>query len=186
MKRSILAKLFIFQSFEIFLRTLDKTQWALIVQNVNRAEIHHKLWFQVMKNRFSGDLGTMPLYFNRPTLTFSKKIFQKDRTSMRRTKKETEPSTKPSPGIIINEDYNDDQLSWSKVFYFLHSRELLNETITLCHFVSLIFFTIVCPMSVEHLLNHGALQQAWIAALDPKLGCYVVMSCLNHKWPNYL
>jgi hypothetical protein len=33
-----------------------------------------------VKNRFSGDLGTIPLYFNRPTLTFSKKIYQKERT----------------------------------------------------------------------------------------------------------
>jgi hypothetical protein len=58
---------------------------------------------QVMKNRFSGDLGTMPLYFNRPTLTFSKKIYQKDRSTSRRQKRETE-TTMTSTGIIVGDD----------------------------------------------------------------------------------
>lgn len=61
--------------------------------------------FQVMKNRFSGDLGTMPLYFNRSTLTFSKKIFQKERSSSRRLKRdpETEPQ-KLTTGMILDEE----------------------------------------------------------------------------------
>ena len=37
-----------------------------------------------MKNRFSGDLGIAPLFFNRPTSTFSKKIFQRDKAAKRR------------------------------------------------------------------------------------------------------
>jgi hypothetical protein len=63
-----------------------------------------------MKNRFSGDLGTMPLYFNRGTLTFSKKIFQKEKTSLstRRSKKGEEAATKQS-GIVI--DDLEDQMS---------------------------------------------------------------------------
>ena len=37
-----------------------------------------------MKNRFSGDLGLVPLFFNKGTLTFSKKVFQKEKASRRR------------------------------------------------------------------------------------------------------
>lgn len=43
-------------------------------------------YIQVVKNRFSGDLGIMPLFFNRGTLTFSKKIFQKEKTLAKRKK----------------------------------------------------------------------------------------------------
>ena len=45
---------------------------------------------QVVKNRFSGDLGLMPLFFNRGTLTFSKRIFQRERTTQRK-KRESAP-----------------------------------------------------------------------------------------------
>ena len=68
--------------------------------------------FQVVKNRFSGDLGTMPLFFNRGTLTFSKKIFQKERSSsstqQKRVKKEVDISTKePSKSGFVIDDEQD-------------------------------------------------------------------------------
>jgi hypothetical protein len=44
----------------------------------------------------------MPLFFNRGTLTFSKKIFQKERAGPRKPKKEPEVS-KPS-GFVIEDD----------------------------------------------------------------------------------
>ena len=36
---------------------------------------------QVVKNRFSGDLGITPLFFNKGTSTFSKKIYSKDKAN---------------------------------------------------------------------------------------------------------
>ena len=36
-------------------------------------------YLQVVKNRFSGDLGTVPLLFNKGTLTFSKKIYMREK-----------------------------------------------------------------------------------------------------------
>ncbi len=32
-------------------------------------------YIEVVKNRFHGELGAVPLYFNKPTLTMSKKIY---------------------------------------------------------------------------------------------------------------
>ncbi|XP_040577676.1 twinkle mtDNA helicase [Lepeophtheirus salmonis] len=42
-----------------------------------------KKYLEIVKNRFSGDLGTLPLHFNKETLTFNKKTFksEKDRRS---------------------------------------------------------------------------------------------------------
>ena len=72
------------------------------------------LTFQVVKNRFSGDLGTMPLFFNRGTLTFSKKIYQKERSSasqLKRVKKDVDVSTNETPKneFVIDEEH--DQMS---------------------------------------------------------------------------
>lgn len=47
--------------------------------------------FQIVKNRFSGDLGIVPLFFNRGTLTFSKRIFQRERSAQRK-RRESAPS----------------------------------------------------------------------------------------------
>lgn len=50
-----------------------------------------------MKNRFTGDLGTMSLQFNRGTLTFSKKIYLRDRnTSLQQRKLKRELDTRKS------------------------------------------------------------------------------------------
>ncbi len=57
-----------------------------------------------MKNRFSGDLGTMPLYFNRPTLTFSKKIYQKER-SHAKTKVKKDSSSVEQSGTSSSSDH---------------------------------------------------------------------------------
>ena len=59
--------------------------------------------FQVVKNRFSGDLGTMPLYFNRPTLTFSKKIYQKER-SQTKSKPKKDSSSVNQSGLSSSSD----------------------------------------------------------------------------------
>ncbi len=65
----------------------------------------------MVKNRFSGDLGVMPLFFNRGTLTFSKKIFQKERSSstqQKRVKKDVDSSTKEtSKSGFVYEDAHD-------------------------------------------------------------------------------
>lgn len=47
-------------------------------------------FIQVVKNRFSGDLGYVPLFFNKGTLTFSKKIFQQEKKKQK----------KPAPPVI--------------------------------------------------------------------------------------
>ncbi len=56
-----------------------------------------------MKNRFSGDLGLVPLFFNRGTLTFSKKIFQRERTAQRR-KRESAPRVDQLTTAATEED----------------------------------------------------------------------------------
>ena len=38
----------------------------------------------MVKNRFSGDLGMMPLFFNKGTLTFSKKVFIRERNAAKK------------------------------------------------------------------------------------------------------
>ena len=50
-----------------------------------------------MKNRFSGDLGIAPLFFNRATTTYSKKIFQRDRAARR--KRETPKVAQMAPAL---------------------------------------------------------------------------------------
>ena len=41
-----------------------------------------------MKNRFCGDLGMTPLFFNKGTLTFSKKVFLRERNAAKKRKEE--------------------------------------------------------------------------------------------------
>ena len=41
-------------------------------------------YVQVVKNRFAGDLGVVPLFFTKGTLTFSKKIFTKEKNLARK------------------------------------------------------------------------------------------------------
>ena len=65
------------------------TQEADNVLLLQEEEINPKLkrkYIQIAKNRFCGELGFVPLFFNRPSLTMSKKIFMKD-------KKKPKPST---------------------------------------------------------------------------------------------
>ena len=42
----------------------------------------------MVKNRFCGDLGMMPLFFNKGTLTFSKKVFLRERNAAKKRKEE--------------------------------------------------------------------------------------------------
>ncbi len=63
------------------------TQEADNVVLLQEEDVNPKLkrkYIQIVKNRFAGDLGTMPLFFNKSTLTFSKKIFQKEKLKRRK------------------------------------------------------------------------------------------------------
>ena len=65
------------------------TQEADNVILLQEEEVNARLkrkYIQVVKNRFSGDLGVVPLFFNRPTVTFSKKIFAKNRAQTKQHK----------------------------------------------------------------------------------------------------
>lgn len=42
----------------------------------------------MVKNRFCGDLGMTPLFFNKGTLTFSKKVFIRERNAAKKRKEE--------------------------------------------------------------------------------------------------
>jgi hypothetical protein len=45
-----------------------------IIQSLSRVkEIKVHLWFQVAKNRYSGDLGVMPLEFDKSSLSYAQK-----------------------------------------------------------------------------------------------------------------
>ncbi len=62
-----------------------------------------------MKNRFTGDLGTMSLQFNRSTLTFSKKIYQRDRNvALQQRKLLKRESDTRKPDALENEDVGED------------------------------------------------------------------------------
>jgi twinkle protein len=76
------------------------TQEADNVVILQEEEINLKLkrkFLQVVKNRFSGDIGLVPLFFNKGTLTFSKKIFQKEKSL--RKKRETPKVEQITPGV---------------------------------------------------------------------------------------
>lgn len=82
---------------------------VILLQEENVNPKVKRKFIQVMKNRFSGDLGSMPLFFNRGTLTFSKKIFLKERhlsSHQKRTKKETDPKR---DGFVVEEEFRDDE-----------------------------------------------------------------------------
>ena len=55
---------------------------------------------QVVKNRFSGDLGLTPLFFNKGTLTFSKKTFLKEKNAEKAKKKEQEEEQQHQETLI--------------------------------------------------------------------------------------
>jgi hypothetical protein len=45
-----------------------------IIQSLSREkDIEVHLWFQVAKNRYSGDLGVMPLEFDKSSLSYGQK-----------------------------------------------------------------------------------------------------------------
>jgi twinkle protein len=65
------------------------TQEADNVLLLQEEEINEKLkrkFLQVVKNRWTGDLGTVPLHFNRATTTFSKKINDKEKQAKKEKK----------------------------------------------------------------------------------------------------
>ena len=41
-------------------------------------------YIQVVKNRFSGDLGNLPLYFTKSVLSFNKKVHDQHRRSLKK------------------------------------------------------------------------------------------------------
>merc|ERR1711955_76445 len=57
-----------------------------------------KKYLTVAKNRYCGDLGIVPLYFNKGTTTFSKRIYDREKKLAKETK-QTTPKIK-----IINEN----------------------------------------------------------------------------------
>jgi len=78
------------------------TQEADNVVLLQEEEINAKLkrkYVQVVKNRFSGDLGIVPLFFNRSTVTFSKKIFAKERANAKKASSSAAPSLKPKQPV---------------------------------------------------------------------------------------
>lgn len=52
---------------------------VLLLQQEDISPTVKRKYLQLVKNRFTGDLGTAPLFFNKGTLTFSKKIFMREK-----------------------------------------------------------------------------------------------------------
>ena len=48
-----------------------------------------KKYLQIAKNRYCGDLGIVPLYFNKGTTTFSKKIYDREKKQAKEKKQTT-------------------------------------------------------------------------------------------------
>ena len=57
-----------------------------------------KKFIQVVKNRFTGDLGIVPLFFNRNTTTMSKSIAMKEKEKAKQKKKAPQESISLNPG----------------------------------------------------------------------------------------
>ena len=65
------------------------TQEADNVLLLQEEEVNEKVkrkYVQVAKNRFTGDLGVVPLFFNRSTTSFSKKIIDKEKQAAKQKK----------------------------------------------------------------------------------------------------
>ena len=60
--------------------TQEADNVMLLQQEEVMANVKRK-YIEVVKNRFSGDLGSIPLFFNKGTLTMSKEIFNKEKKS---------------------------------------------------------------------------------------------------------
>ena len=65
------------------------SQEFLETKNNPGEEVNEKVkrkYVQVAKNRFTGDLGVVPLFFNRSTTSFSKKIIDKEKQAAKQKK----------------------------------------------------------------------------------------------------
>ena len=51
---------------------------VILLQTENVFQSKQKKFIQIAKNRFSGDLGSYPLFFNKETLTFNKETYLRD------------------------------------------------------------------------------------------------------------
>ena len=71
---------------------------VLLLQEEQIDERIKKKYLTVAKNRYCGDLGIVPLYFNKGTTTFSKRIYDREKKAAKETK-QTAPKIK-----IINEN----------------------------------------------------------------------------------
>ena len=60
--------------------TQEADNVMLLQQEEVMANVKRK-YIEVVKNRFSGDLGSIPLFFNKGTLTMSKEIYSKEKKS---------------------------------------------------------------------------------------------------------
>ena len=60
---------------------------VLLLQDDQISDKVNRKYVEIVKNRFSGDLGEIPLFFNKGTLTFSKSIAQKERRASRQSLK---------------------------------------------------------------------------------------------------
>jgi len=100
-KGNTLLKIFLSYGYQINFQEADN---VIILQE---EEINLKVkrkFIQIVKNRFSGDLGLAPLFFNKPTLTFSKKIFTRDKNLFRRAKRESAPRVEQVSSEAADED----------------------------------------------------------------------------------
>ena len=59
---------------------------VLLLQEEEVTEKVKRKFIQVAKNRYSGDLGIVPLFFNRATTSFSKKIHEKEKQQAKEKK----------------------------------------------------------------------------------------------------
>ena len=60
--------------------TQEADNVMLLQQEEVMANVKRK-YIEVVKNRFSGDVGQIPLFFNKGTLTMSKEIYTKEKKS---------------------------------------------------------------------------------------------------------
>eukprot|EP00095_Tigriopus_kingsejongensis_P009959 maker-scaffold17_size721972-snap-gene-1.22 protein:Tk09959 transcript:maker-scaffold17_size721972-snap-gene-1.22-mRNA-1 annotation:"twinkle mitochondrial" len=73
---------------------------VILLQQESVSPTVNKKFIQVVKNRFSGDLGTFPLYFDKGTLTFSKKIFMKERAKRKTSSGPVAAAAPPSSETV--------------------------------------------------------------------------------------
>ncbi|CRK91438.1 CLUMA_CG005110, isoform A, partial [Clunio marinus] len=74
---------------------------VLIIQDKRLTSVRGKKYLQIAKNRYSGDLGIMPLEFDKQSLSYAQKIKKKLESSDQQTKSEMESSQNESDEIKV-------------------------------------------------------------------------------------